>query len=425
MNKLSFFWSLLATTTLLSISANATNIDEDILKLPHQEKSQAVKKAEIKASEDIGAFLGACVPQMRLLKEWVMPPLPNANQSQPLSVQSMIMSSQEDHDAKMTLFKENAARTIKELTEDGLLLMTDHSTKLKEKELGGVSANEMLATLFARIYETELFLKEISPSYSLHEQLKGYFIFHKTRQKEKDGLQKLHLEQQATPSLPEQKFIPQKDDREQNLLAMREELEKKFQSARKGVEQYHRLTVVLPNGTPDFSAFTTTEEESTSPLLSPRSSDSTSPKSTPSPSSSQDSVVLRGRAKTTSSPQVMTVSPKPSEELCTSSTPSPQSEKKKLQKEKRSGSMSEKPSSIVSPDDLQESPRFRTLSTATSSSGSSTETPDSSKSGSSPKKERSLLGSLKKSLSIKKRTSNEIKPSSGSSSRSSIGPSQD
>lgn len=412
MYKPSFFCSFLVTTTLLSMPAIATNADEDFLELPKQDKSQSIKKAEIKASEDIGAFLGACVPQMRLLKEWVMPPLSKTNQSQPLSVQSMIISSQEDHDAKIALFKESAASTIKELAHDGLALMDGYSTELTAKKMGGLSAYEMLATLFARIYETELFLKEISPSYSPHEQLKGYFTFHQTRQKEKEGMQKLQQAQQIQHSHQEQKFI-----------TMRDELEEKFQLARKKVAEYHRLTVKLPNGALDFSAFTT--EEPSSPLLSPRSSDSISPpKPTPSPSSPQDSVVQRGRAKTTSSPRIMTGSPKsksPTEEFRTGSTPSLQSEKKNPSKEKRPESMGEKLPPVVSRVDLQESPRFRTLSTATSS----VETSSVEKSSESPKKGRSLLGSLKRSLSGKKNSSKVNPSSSGSASRSSLGSSQD
>ncbi len=428
MTKLSFFCSLL-TTTLLSMPAIATKVDEDILSAS-REKSPSIKKAEIKASEDIGAFLGACVPQMRLLKEWIIP-FSNSKDSSPLPVQSMINTSQEDHEATMTLFKKNAASTIKELVHDGLALMDDYPTELTAKKLDDFSAYEMLATLFARIYETELFLQELSPSYALHGQLKGYFILHKTRQKEKEGLQKLQQEQQTPSSPQEPKFSPKRDDLEQKFLTITEELEQKFRGVCQKVAQYRRLTVALPDGTPDFSDLTS--EEPTSPLLSPRSSDSISPPKlspSPLPSSSQYSIVQRGRAKTTSSPRVMTTSPKgpnSTEEFRTGSIPSLHSEKKRPLKEKRSESMSEKSPQGISATALQESSRFRALSTASSSDEkiSVEKSPESPKSES-PQKKRTLLGDLKRSLSGKKKNLNEVKSSSSSpSSRSSLGSSQE
>ncbi|MBN9344359.1 MAG: hypothetical protein BGO76_02990 [Caedibacter sp. 38-128] len=444
MHQSTFLYSLLLTATALSMPVNATNLDEES-ENSHQELSknfspennqEVIRRAQIKSSEDIGALLSTLVPQMRLVKDWC---IPNANdKQQPLPVQSMIASSKTDPDAIIERFRQSAIRTFQGLIDDGFFLIENHYIVLYEKKMGEHSAYSMLAGLLARTYTTELLFQEMFASYAPHhEELKPYLTLHQTFKKEEESLQKLQTSQQKTLFPLKKEQLTQKEQ----LAAMNRELEEKIQKARAGIKNLKRLTFSPSNIELDFSSLTT--EEPTSPLLSPRSIDSSSqelphPKPSPSTSgspqlsSSQDSVLQRGRAKSMNnqnptrtviaSPSVSPKSKNPAEDLHTSSSPSLQLQSKKQPKEKRSGSMSEKSPQVVSPTALQESARFRSLSTATSSSETSEDRSESPKN----KEGRSLLGSFKRALSVKKRSSDEIDSSlSPNASSSSLGSSHE
>lgn len=440
MHQSTFLYSLLLTATALSMPVNATKLDEESensrQELPKnfapQNNQEVIRNAQIKASEDIGAVLSTLVPQMRLVKGWC---IPSANEKhQPLPVKSMIASSQTDPDAIIERFRQNAIRTFQGLIDDGFLLINSYLTELYNKKMDDHNAYSMLAGLLARTYTAELLFQEMFASYAPHhKELKPYLTLHQTFKKEQESLQKLQTSQQETL------FPLQKDQfiQKEQLAAMNRELEEKLQKARAGIKNLKRLTFVPSN----ISASTT--EEPTSPLLSPRSSDSSSQelplsKSSPSTSgspqlsSSQDSMLQRGRAKSMNnqnttrtvitSPSVSLKNKNASEDLHASSSSSLQSQGKKQLKEKSSGSMGEKSPQIVSLAALQESSRFRSLSIATSSAEASEDRSESPKS----KEGRSLLGSFKRALSIKKRNLDEIDSSSSkNASSSSLGSSHE
>ncbi|AIL13127.1 hypothetical protein IM40_05785 [Candidatus Paracaedimonas acanthamoebae] len=474
MNKSVFLFSLSVTTALLRMPAIATSYLEEVEKnnrpgLPKDSSSQdtpvAIKKAQIKASEDIGAFLGACIPQMRTLKEWVGGFLDD-KQSQP--TESMITSPRaEDYDTTIKIFTNNATVNVDQLIKDGIGLMESNANSLLNNKMGDISAYSMLGDLLARIYAIELLLAEhFSPYMPHHKELKGYHTFWQTRQKEKEGLQK--LQQQIQNS--QQETTPSSNERSSILVALTCELEQKFRTVEENAQKLRRLTIALSHGEAlDFSSFVE-EQSPTSALLSPRNNSSSPQKtlytesSSPSSESSQTNTsTQRGRGASIVSSPISLKSKKtlalggssPSlqspektqltsddddrvvrrkratssgtssyaSHISSSSSSSPTASESKSKKLGRSGSVSIASSAQgVSHSDLQESPLFRGLSTKPSPSEKPAELSGSPKEGSptSSKKEKGgVLVSFKRVLSGKSGKKSPFQEDSSSETSSS------
>ncbi len=427
MLKNTFLYSFLMATTILSNSGIASLIEEQKEGNPQScmtivsspEEQAAINKAQIKASEDIGAFLGACVPQMRHLMTWIKGS--NAESSPSLTIQSMITSSTQDPESIIANFKQSVQDTINKLVQNGLYLTENHTAELNIKKMGDLSAHSILASLLARIYEIELSLEKAFPPFAPHTlELSPYYKLHKTFQKEKSSLEKLQQEREIY-DFPQETSLSPKDP----LAGLISELEKKFQNAQNGLK---RLTVVLSTDVmQDFSS--PEPEESSDLLISPRSNSSPqrslpaeplSPRTIGSPriasqdqdsvistSSTPGSVLKRSRSKSAMSSSTSSIA--------SSSAPSSPNLPVKAKKIGRSESIGMQ---LIAPKALQQSPKF--ASRAESISSSDLE----ERSDSPNKKSKSgIFKSLKQSFT-KKRNSSEESSSSPSGNTLSSSPPQ-
>jgi len=397
------------TTTILKGSVVASSIEEQKQDYPQthtttnlsKEEQANTKKAQIKASEDIGAFLGACVPQMRHLMTWIKGSSPESTHFLP--VQAMLVSSSQDPETVIANFKYNVQDTINKLVEDGLYLTKNYTTELNIKKMGDLSAHSILASLLARIYEIELSLEKAFPPYTSHmQELSPYYKLHQTFLKEKNGLEKLQQKQEIK-DLQQATSSSLKDP----LARLMVELEQKFQKAQNGLK---RLTVALPQeGIPNFSSLES--KESTISIVSPRGniSPSTILRSKASPpnngrlqffksaeegtaqlsSTTQektDIVVKRGRSKSATSSSISSINVS-----STHSSPN-------LKKAGRSESIGMQ---LITPEELQKSPKFASRAEEASSSSN---TPVQS---TSPRKGKSKIFKNLKSSFTKKGGSTE------------------